>query len=716
MPEISLSEFLGAFFPSPDERIRLRAIKSRQAPLTDANRPVKLATTRAQLSKDKSLLLHLRRLNETRGLYFVVNSGGDSDAAITRFNSVFCERDDLPIAQQHALLDAAPLPTSVRVDTLKSVHAYWLLEGSCSQKEWREAQSRLIAFFRSDPAIRNPARLMRLPTFNHVSMSGDGLHYAPVQITQFDPARRYTPGELLAAFPPALQKSGQVSVALQTFPTWERLNDELRRRIMADPTTKQNREGVYHCRARCHDANGDTAIMFNPATGAVKCLAGCTHSALLRSFGLPERPDANKVAEAPANMNEAASEGALRIVCMAEVEPEEVRWLWHPYIPHGKLTILEGDPGLGKSWLTCALAAAVSRGRGLPGAEPFEPANVLMLSAEDGLGDTLRPRLDAVGADVSHVFALNEPVTLDGVGLVRLEAVIIDYGPALVIIDPLFAYTGGKVDIHRANECRAISAPLAAMAERQGCAILVVRHLTKSSNRTATNAGLGSIDFRAAARSVLLAGANPEDQRRRAVVQTKNNLDALGDALGYKIEGKTFYWTGKSDLTAERLLAAPAGEEVLGERAEATEFLQAALADGSRPAKDIKQEASQLGLSEQMLRTARRRLGVRSHKEGGRFGSKKQLWVWELPTAAEDVTTDGEQHLQLSCTANSRYTNGLAEEVVLTGVQHVLSAGQHLQSGNGRTSSAGMGICECGASGLRYRHCKRCGSFIIASS
>ncbi|MDQ3743598.1 MAG: AAA family ATPase, partial [Acidobacteriota bacterium] len=139
-----------------------------------------------------------------------------------------------------------------------------------------------------------------------------------------------------------------------------------------------------------------------------------------------------------------ADDAPLSVVRMADVQAEEVGWFWHPYVPLGKLTILEGDPGLGKSWVTCALAAAVSRGKGLPGAEPFEPGNVLMLSAEDGLADTLRPRLDAVGADVSRVFALSEPLTFDAAGLLRLEAAIIEYSPLVVVIDPLFAYTGGK--------------------------------------------------------------------------------------------------------------------------------------------------------------------------------------------------------------------------------------------------------------------------------
>ena len=276
---------------------------------------------------------------------------------------------------------------------------------------------------------------------------------------------------------------------------------------------------------------------------------------------------------------------------------------------------MDGDPGIGKSTMLCAVASAVTNGRGLPGVEPFGPGNVLMLSAEDGLGDTLRPRLDAVGADVSRVFALDEPLTFDTPGLLRLEAAIIEYSPLLVIIDPLFAYTGGKADIHRANECRAISAPLAAIAERQGCAIVAVRHLGKSrGGGHALNAGIGSIDFAAAARSVLLVGQDPDDPSRRAVVHVKSNLAPLGEAIGYTLEGGQFFWTGASDLTAGRILASASDDEERGSMAEAVDFLKDALSDGGRDAKAVEVEARQAGINTAALRRAKARLGVRSHK------------------------------------------------------------------------------------------------------
>lgn len=389
----------------------------------------------------------------------------------------------------------------------------------------------------------------------------------------------------------------------------------------------------------------------------------------------------------------------LQLVRMADVAPETVGWLWHPYIPFGKLTILEGDPGLGKSWLTCALAAAVSRGRGLPGCGPFDPGNVLMLSAEDGLGDTLRPRLDAVGADVEKVYAINSPLTLDTVGLLQLEELIIGLRPSLVIIDPLFAYTGGKVDIHRANECRAISAPLAAAAERHGCALVAVRHLGKSrGGGHALNAGIGSIDFTAAARSVLLVGQDPDDATRRALVQTKNNLAPHGGAVGYMLEEGRFYWTGESTLTAGRILSLPSDEEERGARVEAAEFLRAALAEGPRPARDVKAEARQAGIPDITLRRAKDRLGVRAEKEGGRLGERAQRWLWSLPGAAEGAHSDPEdaqekrdEHLLASGGDKGTYGNNLAEDAHSPLFEHLLDADEHLLQAEAPTGQPAEG-------------------------
>lgn len=327
----------------------------------------------------------------------------------------------------------------------------------------------------------------------------------------------------------------------------------------------------------------------------------------------------------------------------------------------------------------------MTRGKGLPGAEPFEPGNVLMLSAEDGLEDTLRPRLNAVAADVSRVYALAEPLTFDAPGLLRLETAILDYSPALVIVDPLFAFTGGKVGIHRANECRAISAPLAAIAQRTGCALVAVRHLGKSrGGGHALNAGIGSIDFTAAARSVLLVGKDPDEPMKRAIVQIKNNLAPHGEAVGYTLEAGQFFWTGASDLTAGRILSGAEDEEERGSMAEAVDFLRVALSDGGRDAKAIEAEAKQAGVNPATLRRAKARLGVRSHKVG-MPNTRLQKWVWELPAAegaqaaAEGVQENGIEHLRANDTDKGDYDNNLSEDAQTPELEHLRRPVEHLR-------------------------------------
>jgi hypothetical protein len=227
--------------------------------------------------------------------------------------------------------------------------------------------------------------------------------------------------------------------------------------------------------------------------------------------------------------SEATDDDPIKLICLADVVPEHVDFLWHPYIPKGKLTLIEGDPGVGKSWLICAIATATAAGDGPSGWVQDVPGNVLMLSVEDGLADTIRPRLDAMRANVKRIFALQGALILNDSGLLRLESEIIDYRPTLVAIDPLVAYLGAGVDLHRANETRAVMSRLAILAEKYHCAIVAVRHLTKGGKDKAIYRGIGSIDFTAACRSVLLVGSDPDDTSRRAVVHIKSNLSEKGE-------------------------------------------------------------------------------------------------------------------------------------------------------------------------------------------
>ena len=236
---------------------------------------------------------------------------------------------------------------------------------------------------------------------------------------------------------------------------------------------------------------------------------------------------------------------------IAQVELKEIEWLWCPYIPRNKLTLLEGDPGEGKSWITLAIAADVSRGK-----LGINPADVLIASAEDDLGDTIRPRLEELGADVERVFPIEETFALgskkgsNDEAFSLLETHISEKRPALVIIDPLVAYLGSGVDMHRQNETRPVMARLANLAAKYHCAFLLVRHIRKEQGK-ALYRGIGSIDFTAAVRSVMLAGHAEDDEGKieRAVIHIKCNVAPLGEPLGYVL-GHPFCWT-TTTLTAK---------------------------------------------------------------------------------------------------------------------------------------------------------------------
>jgi hypothetical protein len=319
----------------------------------------------------------------------------------------------------------------------------------------------------------------------------------------------------------------------------------------------------------------------------------------------------------------------LRFVRMSEVVAKPVDWLWEPYIALGALTIQEGPPGVGKSSQACALSAAITRGRGIAGMRLPGPGKVLLCSAEDSKAHVLRPRLDAAGADVAKVFALDGPLTLDVKGRLQLEASIIEFEPTLVLLDPFFAYTGGKVDIHRANEMRDITAALTTIAEKHNCAILAVRHLAKSRGLgQALNAGLGSIDLVAAARSVLLVGQDPDDQKKRAMVQIKNNLGPLGPSVGFSIEDGNFYWTGDSDVTAAKILSLGGNDEERSALDEAVQFLRDALEYGERETSEVTNEARRLGISDKTLRRAREKLNIKARREG--LPGTRQRFLWSL--------------------------------------------------------------------------------------
>jgi len=298
-------------------------------------------------------------------------------------------------------------------------------------------------------------------------------------------------------------------------------------------------------------------------------------------------------------------------LCMANVEPVQIDYLWKPRIPLGKLTFLAGDPGCGKSFMTAELAAAISTGRQLPGESRSGEGSVLFFIGEDSPEDTLRPRLEAAGASLDRIHAVVKPLSLhcrQDVEQIRFE--IERYRPALVVVDPLVVYLGGKVDMHRANEVRSVVAPLAELAHDHDCAVLVVHHLSKGRGPRASLSLLGSVDFTAAARSVLLAGALPSDPESRVLFHVKSNTAAHAPALAYEVCDGVFSWAGECDLRVDDVLGGGSEGEEDSRLDDAKRFLQNELAGGPLEVSAILDRALRAGISERTLRRGKRDLRV----------------------------------------------------------------------------------------------------------
>jgi hypothetical protein len=322
---------------------------------------------------------------------------------------------------------------------------------------------------------------------------------------------------------------------------------------------------------------------------------------------------------------------------LSEVEPEQVEWLWPGRLPLGKLAVLDGDPGLGKSAVTLDLAARVSAGLELPDGEHCEPSGVVLLSAEDGLADTIRPRLDAAGADTERIVGLS-PVVEEGSASERqlslskdlaiVEQAIGYVGASLVVVDPLMAFLSGGTDSHKDQDVRRVLTPLAALAERTRAALLIVRHLNKSAGGNTLYRGGGSIGIIGAARSGLVIAQDPEDPERRILAANKHNLSRPASSLAFRIGdapngAARVEWGGTSTLTARDILKEPADPEQKSALSKAKEFLSQELADGPVPAEEVKEDARGVGISERTLKRAKRELGITSRKRGG-------VWHWEL--------------------------------------------------------------------------------------
>ena len=298
---------------------------------------------------------------------------------------------------------------------------------------------------------------------------------------------------------------------------------------------------------------------------------------------------------------------------MADVELTSVEWLWFPYIPFGKLTIIQGNPGEGKTYFAMRLAAACTNRKPLPGMEVLEPFNIIYQTAEDGLGDTVKPRLMEAEADLEKVLVIDDRDTPLTLADERIEKAIRENHARLVIIDPVQAFLGADVDMNRANEVRPIFRSLGDIAQDTGCAIVLIGHLNKAAGTQSTYRGLGSIDITAAVRSLLFIGKLKDSPTTRVLIHEKSSLAPPGQSLAFSLgDEKGFSWIGAYDITADELLARTDTAKTESKTAQAEALILELLADGRKmPSAELEKAVNDRGISSRTMRTAKSRIGDR---------------------------------------------------------------------------------------------------------
>lgn len=575
----------------------------------------------------------LARLNQAgAGVFVTVNATdgkGRKTENIKAIRAVFID------------LDGAPLPESWEIEphiiiesSLGRYHAYWLISEGFPPAQFEAVQKALADRYGGDQSVCDLPRVMRIPGFVHQKKE-------PFQsriLRNWSEEPRYTPEQIFTAFPPVSESKKTPLPEVTDDPVLAKLAEK-------GLVIRKDREPgkfIIRCPQADLHSNQDPEAAFwlknhgGFAGYGFHCLHGhCTSLTikdLLRWLGIAEK-----------------GAKSLQIACrtLSTVEAKPIMWLWPGYFPLGALCLVDGDPGLGKSFFTLDLAARISAGKVFPTVERATPAGVVLMSYEDDPGVTIRPRLETMGADLGRIVLL-EGITdeksprlpnIADVAAIRETALSIQAG--LIVIDPLMAALPASVDSHSDHNIRSVLAPLSKLAQETDTTVLVVRHLNKNAGGNALYRGGGSIGIVAAARAAYVVGKDPQDETRRVLAVTKLNIAPEPQSLQYRIavnaEGDPFLsWEGESDLSARDLLQTEEKSRNPPKKGLARQFLEERLSGGPVGVTTLKEEAVTRDISWRTIETAKGELGITAFREGGSHGA----WFWSLKSATSPSLKD----------------------------------------------------------------------------
>ena len=323
-----------------------------------------------------------------------------------------------------------------------------------------------------------------------------------------------------------------------------------------------------------------------------------------------ENADRKKVIQETVTMKMQEKEALVPMLCYKDIEQTSVEWLWFPYIPFGKLTIIQGNPGEGKTYFAMMLTAACTNRKLFPNMEDIEPFNVIYQTAEDGMGDTIKPRLVEAGADLSRVMVIDDSEEVLTLSDDRIEKAVRQNHVRLVIIDPVQAFIGADVDMNLANEVRPVFRKLGMIAEKTSCAIVLIGHLNKSSGTQSTYRGLGSIDIMAAVRSLIFIGKVRKDPTTRVLIHEKSSLAPPGETMAFKLgDEEGFRWVGAYEISADELLDGKEGKATETKLERGAKLIQELLVDKNEISiRELDDKAKEQGISGRTMRDVRSRM------------------------------------------------------------------------------------------------------------